>query len=265
MSAALEEIRKILEKYESVLLNEMDAVPLTGRTDTKYIFHRHMLNEVLSLVATDYRSLVVGYSRIFPYHTLYFDTPDDRMYLDHHNGKLNRCKIRFREYLPAGLTYLEIKYKTNTYRTIKKRMETEHIEHELSSRSASFIRENAPFDSGELTPKVTTKFHRITLVNNLTEERVTIDFDLSFEYGSLNTGFLNLAVAEVKQNSLNGKSVFSGIMHHLKIYPERLSKYCIGRVLSDTSVKSNNFKSIIYILNKLNNDPIYDNTDRRRA
>ena len=128
-----------------------------------------------------------------------------------------------------------------------------------------FIRENAPFDSGELTPKLTTKFHRITLVSNLTEERVTIDFDLNFEHGSLKTGFPNLAVAEVKRNSLTGKSTFTGMMHHLKIYPEKLSKYCIGRVLTDNRLKYNNFKEIIVLINKLNNDPHYDNPGRQRA
>ena len=134
----MEEISNILNRYQPISLSRMDAVPLTERTDTKFIFRHRQLSEILAMTSKDYRALVVENARIFPYHTLYFDTPDNRMYLDHHNGKLNRCKIRFREYLPAGLTYLEIKYKTNTYRTIKKRMKTERIEHELSSRSASF-------------------------------------------------------------------------------------------------------------------------------
>jgi hypothetical protein len=261
----LEEISNILNRYQSISLSGMNAVPLTERTDTKFIFRRRQLSEILAMTSKDYRALVVENARIFPYHTLYFDTPDNRMYLDHHNGKLNRCKIRFREYLPAGLTYLEVKYKTNTYRTVKKRMETERTEYELSKHSASFIRENALFDPVQLIPKLTTKFHRITLASNHSEERVTIDFDLNFEHGSLKTGFPNLAVAEVKRNSLTGKSTFTGMMHHLKIYPEKLSKYCIGRVLTDNCLKYNNFKEIIVLINKLNNDPHYDNPGRQRA
>ena len=40
---------------------------------------------------------------------LYYDTEDRKFYLDHHNQRVNRNKIRFREYEGSNLTFLEIK------------------------------------------------------------------------------------------------------------------------------------------------------------
>ena len=58
---------------------------------------------------------------IHDYKSLYYDTEDWKFYLDHHNGRVNRNKIRFREYVGSKLTFLEIKLKNNKGKTIKKR------------------------------------------------------------------------------------------------------------------------------------------------
>ena len=41
-------------------------------------------------------------------------------FLDHHNRRVNRNKIRFREYVGSNLTFLEVKTKNNKGKTIKK-------------------------------------------------------------------------------------------------------------------------------------------------
>ena len=44
----------------------------------------------------------------------------------HQNKKLNRYKIRQREYLISDISFFEIKFKSNKGRTIKKRIKTKN-------------------------------------------------------------------------------------------------------------------------------------------
>ena len=69
-----------------------------------------------------YKVLEIDGRRIFNYKTIYLDTHEYMMYLQHHNNKLNRYKIRIREYSDTSSKYLEIKFKTNTDRTVKDRI-----------------------------------------------------------------------------------------------------------------------------------------------
>lgn len=68
-------------------------------------------------------------------------------YHDHHNGKLNRFKIRQREYMDTKTSFLEVKFKNNQRRT-------QH--------------------SG---------YQQIAIANEKTAERLTIDFNLWYSLG----------------------------------------------------------------------------------
>ena len=56
-----------------------------------------------------------------------------KFYNDHHNQRVNRHKIRFREYVDSGLIYLEVKCKTNKGKTVKKRLKVDKISKSLST------------------------------------------------------------------------------------------------------------------------------------
>ena len=60
--------------------------------------------------------------RIADYNTLYYDTPDLKMYIAHHDRKLNRQKLRARIYVDSGIAFCEVKNKNNKGRTKKKRI-----------------------------------------------------------------------------------------------------------------------------------------------
>ncbi len=86
-----------LNKFETITLSEMDDVKLMSRTDTKFIFNFSRLPEFLEKLSRFYKVLLIDGNLIHDYKSLYFDTEDRKFYIEHHNRRVNRNKIRFRE------------------------------------------------------------------------------------------------------------------------------------------------------------------------
>ncbi|MBK7667231.1 MAG: VTC domain-containing protein [Sphingobacteriaceae bacterium] len=118
----MKSVADILNSFESITLAEMDKAKLMDRTDTKFTFSEENLKKVLTEVKSDYKILEIENCRMSTYQTLYYDTSDLSLYLKHHNGKLNRYKIRHRTYVESKLGFLEVKFKNNKGRTIKVRI-----------------------------------------------------------------------------------------------------------------------------------------------
>lgn len=107
---------------DTIQLEEMEQVKLMNRTDTKYWFHFKHLQELLQEIKNDYFVLEINQKSELPYSTTYYDTLNNSMFLEHHNGKLNRYKVRRRSYVSSEICFLEMKFKNNKGRTIKKRI-----------------------------------------------------------------------------------------------------------------------------------------------
>ena len=105
-----------------IQLEQMDQVKLMNRIDQKFWFHEARLQHILDSVQSHYYVLDIEDQTEFPYSSTYYDTPENRMYTKHHNGNLNRYKIRRRSYLSSGISFMEIKFKNNKGRTNKKRI-----------------------------------------------------------------------------------------------------------------------------------------------
>ena len=104
-------VRCLANKFEPISLNEMEHVSLLKRVDTKYLLSTMHLSGILAYLTESYRILSVNHVRVNRYETLYFDTPNFMFYFKHHNGQLNRHKIRCRRYVSSDLSFLEIKHK----------------------------------------------------------------------------------------------------------------------------------------------------------
>ncbi|RFC53394.1 polyphosphate polymerase domain-containing protein [Brumimicrobium aurantiacum] len=234
----------------------MDEVKLLKRADTKFIFNAENLQSVLEVLRPNYRLLSTQGNRVNKYRTVYFDTADLDSYIKHHNGNLNRVKIRFREYLDSDLTFLEVKFKNNKGKTIKSRIEKPAIEEKLSDSSKEFIDENSIYDSNQLSPVLWNSFTRLTFVHKIDKERLTFDLNISFrkESESQDHQIPHLIIAEVKQEKMSLNSDFIRLMKRNHILQTSLSKYCIGTVLTNKDIKSNRFKKHILKINKLKND-----------
>ena len=229
----------------------MDNVQLMNRTDTKFVFHIDHLASILETVQPHYASLEVSGTRMSKYETLYYDTDDFELYARHHCGKMNRYKIRSRRYVESDLHFFEVKYKNNKGRTIKNRVRTQTIEEILSQNSRMFLAERSNIDPNELRAKIWINYSRITLVNRLGAERLTIDVGLHFIAEQKRCNMSSLVIAEVKQDNANSISPILEVMRKKRIREGSISKYCLGIVSMYDHVRKNNFKENIRRINKL--------------
>jgi len=228
----------------------MGEVKLMNRTDTKFVFRVINLEKLLEKMQAFYKVLEVNDERIQTYKSLYFDTEDRKFYIDHHNSRVNRNKIRFREYVGSGLTFLEIKLKNNKGKTIKKRMRAAKISEKLSSEQKEYI-EKIIGKKLEVSAKQWINFSRLTFVHKTQKERLTIDINLSFENEKESGDLRDIVIAEVKQERMSRKSDFMRIAKEMSILPMRLSKYCISTMQLWQNIKQNRFKKKQLFINKL--------------
>lgn len=244
-----------LQSYLPITLEEMDTVKLMNRTDTKFLISEDQLDQILSKAGLFYRAVEIGGEKITPYSTIYFDTSDAEMYTMHHNGKLNRCKIRTRSYLNSGISFLEIKLKNNKGRTSKKRIEIDQHQFQTMSfgeKECAFLEARTGYNADGLAPQVQNRFWRITLVDKSMTERVTIDFGLQFitVEDSVTKMIDGLVIVEMKQDGAC-KSKFREYLNELSVLPGSMSKYCLGMALLHPEVKNNRFKTKLRKINKI--------------
>ena len=228
----------------------MDAVKLLNRVDTKFTFNKSQLLPLLNELRESYNVLDICGLRQCRYKTLYFDTPDLRMYTLHHNGKLNRYKVRLRRYEDSGINFFEIKFKDNKKRTIKKRISRKEFNDVITGKAERFLAETCPFTAELLKPAVMVYYRRITLVSKTFSERLTIDVGLTFEKEGRQKSFDPLCIVELKQDS-STRSPALALMRKFHIQDVSMSKYCFGIISLCENVKKNNFKPKLKEINKI--------------
>ena len=248
----MKEISKITASFSPIKLAEMDNVKLMSRSDTKFAFKISKLPELLNQMIPFYRVLEINGKLIHDYKSLYFDTDDRKFYLDHHNGRVNRNKVRFREYVGSDLTFLEIKRKNNKGKTIKKRIKVDSINDDLSVKQKEYIH-SIIGSNIILNSKQWINFSRITFVHKIRKERLTIDINLNFKEKDRRGDLNQIAIGEVKQERMSRLSDFMRIAKDLHILPIRISKYCMSTLELNPELKQNRFKEKTLFLTKLKN------------
>ena len=228
----------------------MDDVKLMSRTDTKFAFNANKMPELLVQLMPFYRILEIDGELIHDYKSLYYDTDDRKFYIDHHNGRVNRNKIRFREYVGSGLTFLEIKRKNNKGKTIKKRMKVDKISNQLSEKQQGYV-EKIIGKSMNVSSKQWINFSRITFVHKTQKERLTMDVNLTFGNANDKGDMKHIVIAEVKQERMSRSSDFMRIAKEMYILPIRISKYCMSALELNPDLKRNRFKEKVLFINKL--------------
>lgn len=239
-----------VNKFAPISLDEMNSVALMKRTDTKYVINIKTLPAVLEELLQSYRVLEIKERRIMNYSSLYLDTDDFKFYLDHHNGRVNRTKIRQRKYVDSDLTFLEIKKKNGKGETNKFRIKIDDFQTELSDESKEFISEVTEQDYN-LQTSLWNSFNRITLVNLKDNERVTIDLNLTYTKNDREKKYTNIVIVELKQSRFDRKSLVVKALKNIGHNPYSISKYCIGVVNLYQNLKYNTFKPKLLKINKI--------------
>ena len=247
----IDRISDILQEFVPISLEEMQRVRLMNRIDTKYVTTVPQLVRLLEMAVGEYRMQQTGGLRDMPYYTCYFDTPDRDMFAQHQRGRKARQKIRLRVYENSGTAFLEIKDKDNRGRTDKKRISAGGAGEDIMPYS-DFIRAHSRYMPESLAPQVRNRFWRITLVNRLLTERLTIDTGLYFHNLSTGCGcsLEGLVIIELKRDG-NTRSPAGEMLRGLRIHPAGFSKYCVGMALTDRRLRHNRLKPRLRMVERL--------------
>lgn len=245
-------IETAIAEFKPISLAEMDSVALMNRVDTKYVVSESQVESLLRSVISFYQVLSVGDGRIFPYRTVYYDTVDRLLLHQHLHGKLNREKIRAREYVGTPSRFFELKQKTNKGRTIKKRMKKAGDLRQIQDAESTFLDGRSDTITADLAPVIEVAFSRITLVSLALKERVTIDLGLAFRTEGEEKTLENIAIVELKKDSDGSHtSPIASSLKQMTARPFSISKYCLGMVLLNETEFYNPYKSKLLKLNKI--------------
>lgn len=248
---ALCSAQQIIDRFEPIELGAMAGVSLLNRTDTKFVMGSSTLLAALQQLSGDYRVLEVEGVRRHHYQTLYFDTADFALYYRHHAGASDRYKVRSRAYVESGLSFFEVKHKTNKKRTIKNRLQTMQLQTQVTQETAAFLLSHYPYEPAALLPVLWNSFVRLTLVSKRRPERLTLDVGLSFQTGLQQAELPGIAIVEVKREGFAARSDFMQQMRAVGVRQTSFSKYCLGASILYPQLKRNNFKAKHLLVQKI--------------
>lgn len=246
----MKDIKEILSGFSPITLEEIGNAALMDRMDTKFVFPALHLPGILHDMGPEYRVLEVNGVRTPRYETIYYDTPEFFHFQQHHTGHLVRYKVRMRRYLESDDAFMEIKFKNNHGRTIKKRIPVECSREEITAKVRAFVESRTHNEGIALEPKLQVCFSRITLIDQSETERITMDFGLEYSNDKNKHSFEPLIIAEVKQGC-RSHSHFVRLMRDRQIRRFTISKYCLGVISLYSHLKHNRFKPKLRQLNKL--------------
>lgn len=259
-----EHLESLLNDFNSHGLDDLNNANLMSRVDSKFILPIAFLPVLLAGIRDQYTVLKIDDKRVFEYKNHYFDTPEMRFYQEHHNGKLNRFKVRHRSYVDTDTQFLEVKFKNNKKRTIKTRIKVNGLlqqgsveQNELCSQ---FIKQQMKHNFADLIISQQGGYHRIALASEKRAERLTLDFALWFEGiqgsekdGSEKVTLPGFFIAELKQNKRSKLSPAYQVLTAHGFSPTSFSKYCIGcALIYGDSIKSNQFKKTLLRIQQFN-------------
>lgn len=248
----MEDLNNILSSFAAVSLADMQRVHLQDRVELKYLLPVHKLNDYIGQLYSGHLILSIDNHRQFAYTTQYYDTPGFSFYMDHHNGRTNRIKVRRRLYEHTNDCYFEIKRKVHGIRTEKTRIPAPALDGALDTSELSIIPRlhTATVDG---VPKIINTFNRMTLCDNQFTERITIDTNIKVSFEERSHTMQGVALVEVKQANYNLQSDAVSSLRRLGAHGGPFSKYALGVAYLYPNIKHNNFKPLLLQLDKYAN------------
>lgn len=245
-------IEQTIAQLNAHTLLDQDRAALMTRVDDKFAINRADFRLFLKYAKQHFTVMQDHDLRVFPYQTIYYDTDDYQFYHHHHAGKANRIKVRSREYMHTGLTFLEIKHKNNKGITHKFR-------HQIAKHDGTYNFMDAISKLGvkqTLTPALCVNYQRITLMHKTKNQRITIDLNLNYRDIRHNkmVEVEDIVILEIKRDRYDHELSQSDTHIFLKdlgYSPINFSKYCMGCLLTNIpDIKKNRFKQNLQLLKK---------------
>jgi VTC domain-containing protein len=265
VSAAKQSREKILAEAMAVPLQEAAAsfapIPLAvldrrarlaTRTDRKYILDAKTFGRLVGELIPHYLILEIDDARVFPYDTVYFDTPAWTAYRQHLQGRRRRFKSRTRLYATSGLCFFEVKLKGARGKTIKRKLEHGVEEHgSLTSPALAFLERVLQKAYGAsppaaLGPVLRTSYRRLTLVGRMDSERLTFDFELMFAANGREYSIQPGRILLETKTEAGRLGEANRVLQRLGVRPVApCSKYCLGVALAHPELRDNPFRRLI--------------------
>jgi hypothetical protein len=244
-----------LSRFDTISLEGLNAkAAMLERLDNKYIVPADRLLPAFDRFGELFDVLEIDGRRAFTYATDYFDDEGAQAYHDHHQGRRKRCKVRIRNYVDAGFSYLEVKLKDIRDVTVKKRLKLPRPMRSLCTESLAFIDACHAEMYGvplrrSLLPVIGMEYERITLVARGGGERMTIDTRMSFRAANAERDAApDMFILETK--SARGNGIADKILRAEHLHPTKsCSKYCIGMAALGLVSRRNRFLPALKRLN----------------
>lgn len=242
-----------VSEYEGITLAEVEETKtqLLSRVESKYLMTAEQCRRLIRMVSDSYSVLEVCNTRIGGYETRYYDDNAFTTYIQHHNGKGNRYKLRLRHYESSGETYLEVKKKSNKGSTEKRRIRASRTSAGFLPDEEQFLKAAFPYDCRGFHPVLVTAYDRLTLVSKEFPERITFDIGISFENGEQSISYPELVICEIKHEKSVKSTPAQSAIRSIGIRERAFSKYCIGVSLLYGRLKHNRFKPNLCFLSGL--------------
>ena len=225
----------IEKSFSGISLGELNAkADMLTRRDNKYVVPLSALADLSCELASHFDILDIEGKRRFGYRTQYFDTPEFCSYRHHVQSRRRRSKVRTRQYLDAGLCFVEVKLKTARKVTVKKRFKYEpSLLDQLTQPAIEFV-QNAHLNQydriglSSYEPVMRMQYERMTLVARDGGERLTIDSGLQF-WNAIASEEISNDMAVIETKSAFGRGIADTILRKNGHHPiGSCSKYCVG-------------------------------------
>lgn len=223
-----------LNQLPAVGLAELNATAaLQTRIDRKYLVPTEQFTQLFTNFTAEMKVLDSNGLKIFPYDSVYFDTPTLDSYHLAAYGRRRRYKIRTRSYLDSGVSFLEVKTEGSRSATVKERIPYDPADRStITATGAQYIAETLErtgmaVQPRDLAPVLETVYGRITLYLPESNSRATIDLNVAWSLpGKAPIVMTNQLVVETKSGSAPGQ-LDKHLWRH-GIRPSRISKFATG-------------------------------------
>ncbi len=242
------------KKFTSIGLSELnEKAKMLDRSENKYILNLDKIKELQEDLAKEFEILEINNTRNFGYESIYFDDAEHICYYQHHQKKRQRFKARTRKYIGADLYFFEIKFKGIRGKTKKKRFQCEENEHGVFTKEGKklakkhFKKIYKKKFKVDLVPSNGVFYNRITLVAKAGNERLTIDYGLTFfdPQNSKNKVIVPEDFIIVETKSTNGRGIADKIFRKYKLRSRGCSKFCLSKIFLKQVNKYNVFLPLL--------------------
>jgi len=234
----------VLELRPISLAQVLAEAGLQVRIDRKYLVPVDAFVALTDRLRHRFAVLEIDGRRSFHYESVYFDSPDHRLYREHVQRRRRRYKVRTRAYLDSGECAFEVKLQGGRSETVKARMpyglaDRERLTPEALDFLSSQLRTEYGVPAGvDLRPELTTAYRRTTLVDPASHARLTCDVDLLFHRGS--RAVRGPAASVLVESKTAGRAgAADRVLRELGVRPIQVSKYCVAAALLNPYLRAN--------------------------